>query len=521
VIRDRVHRLRTASPPGRAAHARLHAESRVSELDSTKLGFGQSAIVCAKRLRIQATWPDLRHLARRPALEGSDLSDAEIVWFQDGAEMLSCLVRDCAAARLERWWWHLLLGGAPSPDLVAERFLLDPASARVAFARLQESFELGRFPSYLGPASVAAVERATRWILTSQVPSKSVTSEQDPPDADSNPQIMSEFFGIAALDDIDSIADRRSGTDGGPSASATGIPGSGRDIPVGPFLANPTISRPDMAPVTASSESVIESVSPSVDRPDSPSRRNPSAPTATSPTANADRLSVDKTDFVIPFETDAPSIPTPVPIAAFKNLLQAASAPDSHPSIAPDPNHQPASDPAPSEAPQHRASVHVHASPAPTFFATEFGGLLFVLDALLALEWIPDFTRPLDSGLGMDPLEYLLRLGHHRFGKRFAQDPLHDWIAGQTNPDLARLPPPRLVELEARIALSLGLRPRRAMHTLCRRRARLRISSGRVDADFRLQDHPLEIRLAGLDRDPGWIPTAGWDIRFQFLVDGA
>jgi hypothetical protein len=78
-----------------------------------------------------------------------------------------------------------------------------------------------------------------------------------------------------------------------------------------------------------------------------------------------------------------------------------------------------------------------------------------------------------------------------------------------------------LVELEARIALSLGLRPRRAMHTLCRRRARLRISSGRVDADFRLQDHPLEIRLAGLDRDPGWIPTAGWDIRFQFLVDGA
>ncbi|MEK7392614.1 MAG: hypothetical protein AAB214_08600, partial [Fibrobacterota bacterium] len=305
MIRDRVHRLRTVSPPGRAAQARLHAESRVSELDSSKLGFGQSAIVCAKRLRIQAAWPDLRHLARRPALEGSDLSDAEIVWFQDGAEMLTCLVRDCATARLDSWWWHLLLGSAPSPDLVAERFLLDPASARVAFARLQESFELGRFPSYLGPARVAAVERATRWILASQVSSKSVTSAQDLPMVDPKPAMMTEFVRSMPLDERGSMVDRRSDSDNGPSTPAIELPRSGRGIQVDRFFSTPSSTRPDKLIVSASTESVIESVTPSVDRPDSPSRRNTSASTATSPTANADRLSVDKTDFVIPLETDA------------------------------------------------------------------------------------------------------------------------------------------------------------------------------------------------------------------------
>jgi hypothetical protein len=27
---------------------------------------------------------------------------------------------------------------------------------------------------------------------------------------------------------------------------------------------------------------------------------------------------------------------------------------------------------------------------------------------------------------------------------------------------------------------------------------------------------PLSIRLAGLDRNPGWVPASGCDIRFHF-----
>ena len=57
-------------------------------------------------------------------------------------------------------------------------------------------------------------------------------------------------------------------------------------------------------------------------------------------------------------------------------------------------------------------------------FESEFAGLFFVLGALQSLGWIPDFTRPLDRGIGTHPLEYLARLGAHRFGKRFLTDPL-------------------------------------------------------------------------------------------------
>jgi hypothetical protein len=52
--------------------------------------------------------------------------------------------------------------------------------------------------------------------------------------------------------------------------------------------------------------------------------------------------------------------------------------------------------------------------------------------------------------------------------------------------------------------------------TLCRRYARVRATDTQVDVFFGLQDLPLEIRFAGLDRDPGWVPAAGRFIAFHF-----
>jgi len=37
-----------------------------------------------------------------------------------------------------------------------------------------------------------------------------------------------------------------------------------------------------------------------------------------------------------------------------------------------------------------------------------------------------------------------------------------------------------------------------------------------LDLFFELSEHPLEIRLAGLDRDPGWVPAAGRFVRFHY-----
>jgi hypothetical protein len=69
----------------------------------------------------------------------------------------------------------------------------------------------------------------------------------------------------------------------------------------------------------------------------------------------------------------------------------------------------------------------------------------------------------------------------------------------------------------ARLALALGLRePRRLPQILFAATARVHVTSTAVDVEFPLSELPLQVRLAGLDRDPGWLPAAGRSIRFHF-----
>jgi len=37
-----------------------------------------------------------------------------------------------------------------------------------------------------------------------------------------------------------------------------------------------------------------------------------------------------------------------------------------------------------------------------------------------------------------------------------------------------------------------------------------------VDVIFALADLPIEVRLGGLDRNPGWVPAAGRVITFHY-----
>ena len=227
--------------------------------------------------------------------------------------------------------------------------------------------------------------------------------------------------------------------------------------------------------------------------------------------------------------------------------------------------------------------------------------MLFLLNALLALEIYGDFSRPERALPGLSPFGLLRLLGRAWFGRPFADDPLHEllvrlgggrradaarafeagpwsvprgWLAPwpKAGPALvgghrlrpmlwhpARFPlaeldpadsaaaaraarrlglrgkprPARLPSLpapvrarwiaclrrylEARLAKGLGLADRaEAIATLCRRPARVAADDADVIACFRLDDHPLAIRLAGLDRDSGWIPAARRVFRFAF-----
>jgi hypothetical protein len=49
-----------------------------------------------------------------------------------------------------------------------------------------------------------------------------------------------------------------------------------------------------------------------------------------------------------------------------------------------------------------------------------------------------------------------------------------------------------------------------------RRRARVFVTSTHVDVVLSLAELPLEVRFAGLDRTPGWVPAAGRFVSFHF-----
>jgi len=67
------------------------------------------------------------------------------------------------------------------------------------------------------------------------------------------------------------------------------------------------------------------------------------------------------------------------------------------------------------------------------------------------------------------------------------------------------------------VARSLGAELDAVPALLCRHDARVVWSLSSVDVHLSLTALPLAIRIAGLDRDPGWIPAAGRAIAFHFV----
>lgn len=100
-------------------------------------------------------------------------------------------------------------------------------------------------------------------------------------------------------------------------------------------------------------------------------------------------------------------------------------------------------------------------------------------------------------------------------------------IARSPSPTGSRRPAQRWLDrllpyLHARIARALGLDAHDAdlPAQVCRHHARVRCDLTHIDVHLSLASLPLSLRIAGLDRDPGWIPAAGRSIRFHFDAVG-
>jgi hypothetical protein len=93
----------------------------------------------------------------------------------------------------------------------------------------------------------------------------------------------------------------------------------------------------------------------------------------------------------------------------------------------------------------------------------------------------------------------------------------HDFTAGAPgaavdNGWLARL----VAYVRARLGRALGVPPAAAGRFLLDHQARVHVTDTHIDVVLSLERLPIAIRLAGLDRDPRWLPAAGRFVSFHF-----
>jgi hypothetical protein len=154
---------------------------------------------------------------------------------------------------------------------------------------------------------------------------------------------------------------------------------------------------------------------------------------------------------------------------------------------------------------------------------TELGGLFYLINLAIFLEIYSDFTSPVEQFHDdLSIWDFVAIVGDHINEHRDLDDPiwtgLQDLQEDQEHPvDIPTWLADMLPDLRARLILALGIDDDTDLaNILLHHHARLTITATHLDVFFSLSDHPIEIRLAGLDRDPGWVPAAGRFIAFHY-----
>jgi len=255
----------------------------------------------------------------------------------------------------------------------------------------------------------------------------------------------------------------------------------------------------------------------------------------------------------IPARVVAPASPSALP-AIDETSAIAAAAPAV---VARDEPPRPAA--AVDAAPTTRAAEPVVPAPLPRPFGaavtTQLGGLFYLVNVALRLGLFPDFTQPAAPGLAMPIWDFVALIGADLLGGE-DDDPI--WVlladlarrapdeppgAGFVAPDDWELPADWLAAfpatdrwrrslaaaaqgswlermrafMRARLLLGLGLEiDDEIAPLLLRRRARVHVTDVHVDVVLPLAELPIEVRIAGLDRDVGWLPSAGRYLAFHF-----
>lgn len=159
---------------------------------------------------------------------------------------------------------------------------------------------------------------------------------------------------------------------------------------------------------------------------------------------------------------------------------------------------------------------------------TNLGGLFYLINLAIFLEIYSDFTSPVEQFHDdLSIWDFVMMVGREINQDHDLDDPiwtglqdLQDYHDNSENPEILSKPnwlTDLLPHIKARLILALGIESEDSLaDILLHHHARVTITHTHLDVFFSLSDHPIEIRLSGLDRNPGWVPAAGRFIAFHY-----
>jgi hypothetical protein len=179
------------------------------------------------------------------------------------------------------------------------------------------------------------------------------------------------------------------------------------------------------------------------------------------------------------------------------------------------------------------SSASIPSEAAVERITTEYGGVFYLVNVALDLALYGDFTTPAQPGLALPIWDFLTLIGERMAGPTLAEDPLGALLArlsrrAENEPAGKWFEPPggqslsewierTFEQVQARLVVALGIADSEALYPLVlEHRADIEATATRIDVRFSLSAHPIELRIAGLDRDPGWVPSGGRSIAFHY-----
>lgn len=525
--RDRVRRLRVIGPPGDSLATRRSIERALAGVELTPRELSSSAIVCVRRLRAERArdhagrWADglPRRIAGMVAAGARPFrevvpADGPAVVFEDEAELLACLAKDWRSGTGATWWWTALFGSPANAQLIRRVFLEHARFVPAAIELLLEGRRIGDVVRAMADDVCVELEQAVAAAFGVPMPPP---PQRRPihagdgrhtgavrPDLNVPPELLAR------------------------AATVVSLPGEARVLSSAQrsFIAFALLVR--RAPVLASTPGLVAALHQLVTSTTIESRIGKGR-------GAVEERAVVAATTPVPAKVQTPVASAPADGARAGILESPGADRDATPSSADTLSLSLAIADGPTIDAPARLSECEDATeealgwpePPAEPFHTSFGGVFYLVNLAIRLEIYGDFTQPASRNPEVSLGRFLARVAERACGEAIRDDAIWPALAGlagngealpalESGSPIDRVIDQMRPDLEGLAARALDLPEGAALEFLCRAHGRVLIGRTRLDVFFALASHPIAIRMAGFDRDPGWVPAAGRVIRFHY-----